>query len=117
MHFRFGMTRLSWINTAAGVWLILAGLVLPHRVGTAVTDDIIAGSIVALASVWAARAFRPTVSLVASWTVALAGLWILTAPFVLGFEGVRPAVINDWIVGTTILTLAAVNSRRKAALI
>ena len=111
------MARISWVNLVVGVWLVAAGLLLPHRSGAAVTEDIIAGSIVALASLWAARAYRPTVSLIASWTVALAGLWILVAPFVLGYERPRASVANEVVVGLVVLALAAINTRRKAALV
>lgn len=117
MHVPSVMTRISWVNMAAGVWLIIAGLVLPHRSGAAVTEAIIAGSVVALASLWAARAFRPTVSLIASWTVALTGLWILAAPFILGYDHPRVSVANEILVGLVIFALGAVNTRRKAALV
>lgn len=117
MHHTWVMTRISWVNLAVGLWLVVAGLVLPHASGAAVIEDIIAGSIVALASLWAARAYRPTVSLIASWTVALTGLWILAAPFVLAYERARASVVNEIVVGVVILVLAAFNSRRKAALV
>lgn len=117
MHSPLVMTRISWVNLAAGIWLVVAGLVLPHASGAAVTEDIIAGSLVALASLWAARAYRPTVSLIASWTVALTGLWILAAPFVLAYDRARGSVLNEIVVGAIVLVLAVVNSRRKAALV
>jgi|SRR5581483_3903847 len=111
------MTRVSWVNLVLGVWLVIAGLILPHTSGLSVTEDVIAGSIVALASLWAAQAFRPTVSLIASWTVALVGLWIGCAPFVLGYERARLNVMNQIIVGFVIAALAIVNTRRKAAIV
>ena len=112
------MTRISWLNVALGLWLIVAGLILPHTSGASVTESIVAGSIVALASLWAARAFRPTVSLVASWTVTLTGIWICCAPFVLGYErATLLGVLNQILVGVAIALLAATNMRRKAALV
>lgn len=117
MHYPLAMTRISWVNLGVGIWLVVAGLVLPHASGAAVIEDIIAGSIVALASLWAARAYRPTVSLIASWTVALTSLWILAAPFVLQYDRARASVANEIVVGAVILALAALNSRRKAALV
>jgi hypothetical protein len=111
------MSRISWVNVALGLWLVIAGLLLPHVSGASVTEDVIAGSIVALASLWAARAFRPTVSLVASWTVTLTGIWILAAPFVLGYEHARIAVINQVVVGLAVAVLAGTNTRHKAALV
>jgi hypothetical protein len=111
------MTRTSWTNVALGIWLVVAGLVLPHVSGAGVIEDVVAGSIVALAALWAARAYRPTLSLIASWTVALTGLWIVCAPFVLAYERARPAVINQVVVGVAIVALASVNTHRKAPLV
>jgi hypothetical protein len=111
------MAQRSWANVALGVWLIIAGLALPHVSGAGVTEDVIAGSIVALTSLWAVRAFRPTVSLIASWTVTLTGIWVACAPFVLGYERARPAVVNQIIVGVAIAMLGGLNTHRKAALV
>ena len=107
----------SWANVALGVWLVIAGLTLSHVSGASVTEDVIAGSIVALASLWAARAFRPTVSLIASWTVTLTGIWVACAPFVLGYERAQPAVLNQIAVGVAVVMLGALNTHRKAALV
>ena len=111
------MGWISWLNVALGIWLTAAGLVLPQTSGAAVTEDIVAGSFVALASVWAARAYRPTVSLVASWTVALTGVWIFSAPFVLEYERARVGVLNQIVVGVAIAALAGANTYRKAGLV
>ncbi len=111
------MARRSWVNVALGIWLIIAGLTLPNVSGEGVTEDVIAGSIVALVSVWAARAYRPTVSLVASWTVLLSGLWVVCAPFVLTYDRAQPAVVNQIAVGVAIVALAGVNTLRKGALV
>ena len=108
------MARISWVNAGLGIWLIVAGVLLPPVSGVGITEDIVAGSFVALASVWAARAYRPTVSLIASWTVALTGVWIFCAPFVLAYERARTAVINQILVGVAIAALAGTNTYRKA---
>jgi hypothetical protein len=70
---------------------------------------VITGLFAALAALWAARAYRLGVSVVASWTVSLTGLWAAVAPFVLGYEHDAPAVANDMIVGLAIFILAMAN--------
>jgi len=100
---------ISWTNLACGVWLVASAFVLPQASGTGIIEDVVTGSFAAVFALWAARAFRPTMSLVASWTVALTGLWILVAPFALGYERESASVVNDVVVGLAILSLAAVN--------
>jgi len=99
----------SWTNVALGLWLAISAFVLSHSTGDAVTENVIAGLVAALSAVWAARAFRPRVALIASWTVALTGLWVLVAPFVLGYERESVSVMNDVIVGAAIFVLGVTN--------
>jgi hypothetical protein len=103
------MTRISWINVALGLWLAVAAFALAHSSGVGVTEDLISGSVVALSALWAARAYRPRISIVASWTVALVGLWVAAAPFALGYERESASVANEVIVGLAILALGMAN--------
>lgn len=107
---------ISWINVALGLWLVSTAFLFQHRTGTGITENIVTGLFVALAALWAARAFRPTVSLIASGTVALTGLWVLAAPFVLGYERESAAVGNDIAVGIVIIALGVTNTMLKADL-
>jgi hypothetical protein len=100
------MNRISWINLALGLWLVAAGFVLGHATGNAVVEDVITGLLVALAALWAARAYRPYVSRAASSTVALTGAWIVAAPFALGYGRPSISVANDVVVGLVICALA-----------
>jgi len=105
---------ISWVNVAIGVWLMIAAFLFRHPTGVGITENVITGSIVGLAALWAARAFRPRVSLVASWTVMLTGLWVLAAPFALGYERESAAVLNDVVAGVAIVALGAINVVAKA---
>jgi hypothetical protein len=42
----------------------------------------------------------------ASWTTLVVGLWLIAAPFVLGYRGVTAAVYEDVILGIVIALLA-----------
>jgi len=99
----------SWTNVALGVWLVVAAFTFPHSSGAAIIENIVAGSFVAVFALWAARAYKPVMSLIASWTVALVGMWVLTAPFVLGYERETASVANDVIVGIAIFTIGVMN--------
>src|SRR5512135_1476114 len=103
------MRWISWTNIVLGLWLVSAGLFFTHASGTTVVEDIITGLLVALGALWADRAYRPRVSAAATWTVVLVGLWIVAAPFALGYERESLDVINDLVIGLAILTLGSVN--------
>jgi uncharacterized membrane protein HdeD (DUF308 family) len=104
---------ISWVNVALGVWLVVAAFAFSHPAGSGVIEDLIAGLFVALSALWAARAFRPRVSLVASWTVVLSGLWVVAAPFALAYAREAAGVINDVVIGLAIVVLGIVNVSAK----
>jgi len=105
---------ISWTNVALGIWLVVAAFLFRHQTGAGITQNIVAGLFVSLAALWAARAFRPTVSLIASWTVVLTGLGVLVAPFALSYERETAAVVNDVIVGVAIIVLGTCSTVIKA---
>jgi hypothetical protein len=105
---------ISWTNVALGIWLVVSAFVFRHPTGAGITENIVTGLFVSLAALWAARAFRPRVSLIASWTVALTGLWVLVAPFALGYERESAAVANDVIVGLAVVALGSASILAKA---
>jgi hypothetical protein len=107
------MAWVSWLNVGLGLWLVVAAFVFPHVSGGAVTENIVAGLFVALASLWAARAYNPLVSLVASWVVVLNGLWVAAAPFTLSYAVRRVSGANDVVVGLAIMALATTNMLAK----
>jgi hypothetical protein len=100
------MNRISWINIVLGLWLVAAAFVLRHATGNAVVEDVITGLLVALAALWAGRAYHQYLSRIATWTVGLTGFWIAAAPFVLGYQRPSLSVANDVIVGLVICALA-----------
>ena len=103
------MRRISWTNIVLGLWLVTTGLFFHHASGTTVVDDIITGLFVSLAALWADRAFRPLMSVAATWTVVLVGLWVAAAPFTLGYERESLDVVNDLVVGLAVFALGTVN--------
>lgn len=103
------MGWISWVNVGLGLWAVLAAFLLRHPTGTGVVEDLVAGLFVALTALWAARAFRPRISLVASWIVVLSGLWIAAAPFALGYERESMAVANDIVIGVAIIAFGLAN--------
>lgn len=99
-------TRLaSGVNAVLGIWLIAAPFVLGYSaVTTALYDDIVIGAGVLILA-WI-RAANPARMTWASWTNLALGLWLASAPFLLGFAGTTAALWNDVIVGLGIAVFA-----------
>jgi len=104
----------SWSNVALGLWLVAAAFALPHASGNGVTEDVIAGLLISMAALWAARAFSARVSAAAHLVVLFLGLWTAAAPVVLSYDRRSPSVINDVVVGLGVMALAGWSVRREA---
>ena len=93
----------SWINVAAGIWLIIAPFVLTYATATPKTNDIILGIIVGVLAL--IRALNPARTLWLSWVNVAAGIWLIIAPFVLGYAFTTPRW-NDIILGIIVCVVA-----------
>ncbi|MFQ5830087.1 MAG: SPW repeat protein [Candidatus Methylomirabilia bacterium] len=96
----------SWTNVVLGLWLIVAPFALAYSgVTTAVYEDVILGIVIAALALWQAVGAQTPLMASASWIVATGGLWVLVAPFLLGYSNTTAAVYNDVIVGLVVLIL------------
>ena len=68
------MKVLSWINFLLGLWLIVAAFAIPVRTGSVMAAESIAGIVVVVLA-YASAVGRPRPGI--SWSVAIAGLWIV----------------------------------------
>ncbi|SFQ58948.1 SPW repeat-containing protein [Amycolatopsis arida] len=95
----------------AGVWLVVSPWLLDHP-GTAAGfnaawNDILVGVLVFLVA--GARAVSPYATLPWSWVPIVLGIWLVAAPYVLGFAAEsRPVTVNDIVMGALIAVLTAV---------
>lgn len=96
---------LEWITAAAGAWILISIWVLPSADpglmlnGVTQVSHLLVGAAVvvfALAGVFAFRVWE-------EWILALAGLWLLVSPWVLGFSNLGPFVVSDVVVGLFIV--------------
>ncbi|MBI1734571.1 MAG: SPW repeat protein [Candidatus Rokubacteria bacterium] len=98
----------SWTILALGLWLIVAPFALAYAGTTAAAyEDVILGIVIGALALW--RGLGPeTPSMTGvSWLLATGGLWVVLAPFVIGYAGTTAAVWNDVIVGLAVLILGA----------
>lgn len=96
----------SGTNIAAGIWLIVAPFVLAYSdVTAALWNDILIGLAVAILA-WI-RVANPLDYEGASWTNVVLGVWLVIAPFALGYSATTAAMWNDIVVGLVVLALGA----------
>lgn len=93
----------SGLNVILGIWLIIAPFIFAMT-GAAFWNDILVGIFVLILA--STRVSRPTASTrLASWTNAIVGIWLILAPFVLGYLSVAQ-VWDDIAVGVLLLILS-----------
>ena len=97
------MKALSWINFLLGLWLIVAAFALPVRTGSVMAAESVAGIVVVVLA-YASAVGRPRP--VISWSVAIAGLWIV----VVSWGVVTPSKLNAMLVGLLVLGLGTANA-------
>lgn len=99
----------SGANVLAGVWLVLAPFALGYSdVAEARWNDVIIG--VAVAVIALVRVGAPVRYQEISWINFVLGIWLIAAPFVLGYDDVTAALTNDIVVGAIVLALAAASA-------
>jgi hypothetical protein len=99
----FPQVRLaSGLNVVMGIWEILAPFILGYSSASVpTTNAIIVGLIVTVLA--AIRFFGAYRAAWLSWVNAVLGVWLIVAPFILGYAG--NARTNDIIVGVIIAAL------------
>lgn len=105
------MKRGLWLDVLIGIWLIIDSFILPSA-GMAVhawsANDVILGILLIAFSWWMLATVAPQVG--AAWLAILSGIWLIIAPFVLGYSHVGAAVSNDIICGVLAIIVTATAS-------
>jgi hypothetical protein len=100
---------LNWIIALYGLWE-LGDIVLPFIIGFGnvqafVWNHIIVGMVLVLVGAWAARTSNAGTARTLDWIAAVAGGWLMIAPFLLGTPHIAAGLWNDIIVGGIVLIL------------
>lgn len=101
-------TTVHWLsggNIIAAIWLVIAPFALTYTdTNAALWNDIILG--VGIGIVALIRVGMPLRYEMLSWLNALLGIWLIIAPFALGYSDLAEPLWNDIIVGAIVLVLA-----------
>ncbi len=95
----------DWTNLVLGLWLIAA----PFALGTSADPNstwnaVVVGVLVVAIALWALAVPR---SATAEYSNMVLGVWLIVAPYALGFVDLGFAARNAWVVGVCVLALAA----------
>src|SRR4051812_40701647 len=97
------MKALSWMNFILGLWLVVAAFALPGRTGPVMAEEAVAG-IAVMVLAYTAVVSHPRTG--TSWSVAIAGLWIL----IVNYAMVNMSTVNATAVGVLVLVLGTANA-------
>jgi len=98
---------LSWLVAIVGVWELVAAFVLGYSTtSAALWNAVIFGIALIILGIWAAVSSREETDKTLDWINLAVGIWLILAPFLLGYTAVATAVLNDVIVGLVVVVLA-----------
>lgn len=98
---------LSWLVVLVGAWEVIAPFVLGYTVATgALWDAIILGIGLIIFAGWAALSNEISTIRGLNWINVILGVWLILAPFIIGYTSFGAALWNDIIVGIVAVVLA-----------
>ncbi len=115
---------LNWVVAILGIWELLAPFILSYskvqkaaegaqkaaalpKTGNAMWDAIIIGIVLLIVGAWAALSNSVGLIKSLSWLNAILGLWLIIAPFTLGYSKLASAMWNDVVIGIIVLVVGA----------
>jgi hypothetical protein len=98
---------LSWLVALAGLWELIAAFTLGYSSSTAALwNAIIVGIALVVLGAWAAISNEQATDRSLDWVNVVLGVWLIIAPFILGYRSIAAAMANDVIVGVIVAALA-----------
>jgi len=106
------MKGMTWINLLVGIWLIIAAWALPGgAAGGRMASDVILGILLIAFSWWTLGAV--TAPAAAIWLQVICGIWLVIAPFALGFHASNSVICG--IVAIVVALIATGDVRTRTA--
>ncbi len=105
---RTGKT-LSWLVALVGLWQLISPFMLGYStIGSASSDAVIFGIVLIILGLWAALSNNAYRDQTLDWINAIVGLWLIISPFALGFSGLSPIAMGDFIIVGIIVVILGV---------
>jgi hypothetical protein len=106
MRHRGQITAASGLDVVAGFWLLISPFALMFPRDTdAMINNVVLG--LAIGSLALYRFFHPARSAWLSVMNVILGIWVMIAPFVLGFDTLESAKTSNVITGISVILLSA----------
>lgn len=97
---------LNCIVALVGVWEIVAAFILGYSSSSAaIWDAILLGVAVAVLGGWAAMTGKQGTIKALEWVNVCLGVWLIVAPFLLGYSSLAGPLWNDIITGIVVVLL------------
>jgi len=93
------------LDVLAGLWLFLSPFVLAHYAASAMSDDILMGTLISLVGAISVLSTKNVIW--PQWLNELLGLWVFVSPWILHFARSHDAVNNNVVVGLLVFGIAA----------
>jgi hypothetical protein len=99
------MKGASWANVVIGLWLMISPWAIGYRAGAAMTEEVIVGAIVVAVALWSLSV--PVTMTAPSWINLMLGVWVLVAPWVMGYVRLATgSATNDVVMGIFVVLFA-----------
>lgn len=99
--------NMNWAMAVAGLWAVIAPFLLGYRsTSAALWNDLIVGIVIIVLAVVSALSENENNVKTINWVTAVGGLWLVLAPFILGYSAIAAALWSDIIVGIVVLVLS-----------
>jgi hypothetical protein len=98
---------LCWLVALAGLWEVIAAFVFGYTASpAALWNAIIVGACLIILGAWSAISNQVSTDKILDWINVVLGVWLVIAPFLLGYRTITAALWNDIIVGVIVVVLA-----------
>ena len=98
--------KINWGVAVIGLWEALAPFILGYSfIAAALANALVIGITIIILAAWAGLTSNLISERTLDWVIAVLGLWLIAAPFVLGYSDLTIAMWNAIIVGVVVAGL------------